>query len=129
MDFNKRVAQFVQLRDLIAEEDKAHKDAMKVKRDTLAQLNSVLLQHLTAVGADSVATPAGTVYQTAKKSASIADMNAFWDYVQLTKDFDLVDKKANVTAVEEYIAKNNAPPPGVNFSSMLVVGVRRGAGT
>lgn len=125
-DISKRVAQYVALRDLIGEKDDAHKAQMKPYRETLEQLNSVLLQHLKGINAESAATEAGTVYQTAKKSASIADMTAFWEFVKATGDFDLVDKKANVTAVEAYIETNNAPPPGVNFTTRLVVGVRRG---
>lgn len=124
-NIEKRVGQYLQLRDLIKKEDEAHKEKMKPLRETLEQLNSVLLKHLKGIGADSAATPAGTVYQTAKKAATIADMKAFWEYVVNAGDFDLVDKKANVTAVEDYITKNHAPPPGVNFSTALVVGVRR----
>jgi len=39
--------------------------------------------------------------------------------------WDLLDRKANVTAVSDFIEENNAPPPGVNFSTTYVVGVRR----
>jgi hypothetical protein len=52
-------------------------------------------------------------------------MSAFWTYVVSQGDFDMVDKKANPTAVAEYIEKNKSPPPGVNFSVMETIGVRR----
>jgi hypothetical protein len=124
LNFEKRVSQYVQLRDLIKAEDDAHKEKMRPKRDLLEQLNGVLLNALNALG-DSLATPAGTVYRTEKKSCSIADMPAFWTFCVTQGDFDLVDRKANVTAVTEYIQKNGQPPPGVNFSSTYMVGVRR----
>lgn len=124
-DINKRTSQYVQLRDLIKAREDAHKKAMKPLKDTLEQLNSVLLAHLNALNGNSVATDSGTVYRTEKKSASLADAQAFIDYVIANNAWDLLDRKANVTAVEDYIAAWSAPPPGVNFSSTYVVGVRR----
>lgn len=124
-DFNTRVSQYVKLRDLIKERNDAHKTSMKPMNETLEQLNSVLLAHLNQVGANSAATDNGTVYRTEKKSASLADGKAFMDYVIAANAWDLLDRKANVTAVEEFIKGNNAPPPGVNFSSTYIVGVRR----
>jgi hypothetical protein len=85
----------------------------------------VLLNHLNAIGGNSLNTDAGTVYRTEKKSASLSDSTAFMDYVIANSAFDLLDRKANVTAVTEFVKENNTPPPGVNFSSAYVVGVRR----
>ena len=125
VDFDTRVAQYVQLRALIKLEDDAHKERMKEKRDTLDVLNNLLLAHLDQVKADSVRTKAGTVYRTIKKSASTADFKAFWDFVVKHKLWDLVDRKPNVTAVSEYLDENQTLPPGVNLNSTFVVGVRK----
>jgi hypothetical protein len=124
-DINTRVAQYVALRDKIKAQEDAHKKAMKPAKETLEQLNSVLLAHLNGMAVNSAATDNGTVYRTEKKSASLADGKAFMDYVIAAGAWDLLDRKANVVAVEEFIKGNNAPPPGVNFSSTYVVGVRR----
>ena len=136
IDIGVRVDQYVKLRDRIKQLDEEHKDKMKPYRETLEKLNSDLLSRLAAVGAENIQTAAGTVYKTEKKSASVADRNSFWTYVVATGNWDLLDWKANVTAVEEHIneqidaAKANpaitpSPPPGVNYSSTFVVGVRR----
>jgi peptide methionine sulfoxide reductase MsrA len=124
-DIATRVAQYVALRDKIKAQDEAHKIAMKPAKETLEQLNSVLLAHLNGLSVNSASTDSGTVYRTEKKSASLADGKAFMDFVIANAAYDLLDRKANVTAVEEFIKGNNAPPPGVNFSSTYVVGVRR----
>ena len=47
------------------------------------------------------------------------------DFVIANAAWDLLDRKANVTAVEEFIKSKAAPPPGVNYSSTFVAGVRR----
>jgi len=120
-----RVAQFVKLRDKIKEIQDRHSEELKPYKETLEKLNGVLLGHLQAVGAENVGTAAGTVYKTTKKSASIADMTAFWTYVVTQGDFDMVDKKANVTAVEAYIEEHGVQPPGINYTTKDVVGVRR----
>lgn len=136
IDFEKRVAQFVKLRDLIKKKDDEHKEQMRPIRDLLEKLNSVLLDHLNQTGAESAATLAGTVYKTSKKSASMADKSAFWAWVVATGDWDLIDFKANPVAVEEFINKQveaakddpsivPSPPPGINYSVTNVVGVRR----
>lgn len=124
-DIATRVAQFVKLRDHIKKQNDDHKKTMKPFNETLEQLNSVLLAHLIAMNGNSVATDSGTVYRTEKKSASLADAQAFIDYVIANGAWDLLDRKANVTAVEDFINTHSAPPPGVNFSSTFVVGVRR----
>lgn len=125
VDFNKRVEQYVRLRDEIKRRDDQHKDEMKPFREMLEKLNGLLLSHLNEVGGESVKTDAGTVYRTPKKAASIADGDAFMRFVIDNQAWDLLDRKANVTAVEGFIEENSAPPPGVNFSITNVVGVRR----
>jgi len=119
------VAEYVVLRDMIKAKETEQKLELKPLKDTLEQMNSDLLENLNLVGGNSIATDSGTVYRTEKKSASLADPKAFMDFVLENEAFDLLDRKANVTAVAEFIKENNAPPPGVNFSSTYVVGVRR----
>jgi hypothetical protein len=125
IDINVRINQYVGLRDKIQAMDKAHKEKMAPYKEMLDTLGGVLLTHLSNIAADSVATPSGTVYKTVKNSASIADGAAFWQYVESSGEWDLVDKKANVTAVMEFIEQHKTPPPGVNLTSIMTVGVRR----
>lgn len=125
LDLNKRVDQYVRLRDKIKELDDAHKEQMAPYRETLEKLNSALLAHLNTIGGDSVRTESGTVYKTEKKSASLADKSAFWSHVQSGQDWELLDWKANAAAVARYVEEHGTLPPGVNFTVTHVVGVRR----
>jgi hypothetical protein len=127
-DFGVRVAQYVKLRDLIKVKEKEFKEHLAPYKKALDDLNSVLLNHLNNVGANSVNTDFGTVYRTEKKSASLNDPAAFMDYVITNRAWDLLDRKANVTAVAGFIEEHNTQPPGVNFSSAYIVGVRRPTG-
>jgi hypothetical protein len=125
VDISKRVDQYVRLRDLIKTKEDEHKAVLKPYKEMLEKLNSVLLDHLNTINGESVRTDTGTVYRTEKKAASLADPDAFMRYVIGSEAWDLLDRKANVTAVADFIEENNAPPPGVNFSTTFVVGVRR----
>jgi len=125
IDISVRVEQYVKLRDKIKEIEARHKEELKPYKDTLEKLNSVILQHLTQVGGESIRTQAGTAYVTEKKTASLADPQAFMDYVVTNSAWDLLDRKANVKAVTDYIDEHKAPPPGVNYSTTNMVGVRR----
>ena len=128
--FDERVKQYIALRDKIKELEDAHKEKIKPYKETLEKLNTVMVTHLTAVGADSVATEFGTVYRTTKKNATIADMALFWDWVMTNQEFDFVDKRANSSRVEEYVTEHQGElPPGVTFTQVSVVGVRRKNGT
>ena len=125
MDIEKRVAQYVQLRDLIKEKEAAHKKELEPFKGMLEKLGALLLDHLNASNSDSASSKAGTVYLTSKDSASLADPDAFMRFVIGSEAWDLMDRKANSTAVRDFINEHGAAPPGVNFSTKITVGVRR----
>jgi len=125
VDMNAYVGKYVQLRDKIKELDDAHKQKMKPYKDALEQLGGMLLDELNNSGSNSMATDSGTCYRTEKKSASIADGEAFMAFVISNNAWDLLDRKANAKAIEERLEAGDDLPPGVNFSKVFVVGVRR----
>lgn len=125
IDIEQRVRQYVELRDRIKEKDDAHKKAMAPYRDTLEKLGALLLDHLNTIGGESVRSAGGTVYKSTKKSASLEDGDAFMKYVIRAEAWELLDRKANVTAVEDFAKENGVLPPGVRFTQTNVVGVRR----
>lgn len=129
VDIEKRVGQFVKLRDLKSEIEERHKAELKPINDSLDLLKQVLSRGLDQLNVDSAKTSCGTVSFSSKASAALADKSAFWTYVVTTGQFELLDYKANVTAVKEHIEKNQGQaPPGVNYSVFRDVGVRRPTG-
>lgn len=129
VDIEKRVGQFVKLRDLKAQIEDRHKDELKPINEAMEQLKQLMAKGLDALHVDSAKTSCGTVSFSTKASAALADKSAFWTYVVTTGQFELLDYKANVTAVKEHIEKNQGQaPPGVNFTTFRDVGVRRPTG-
>lgn len=125
VNIEKRIEQYIKLRDHIKSLDDAHKATMAPFRETLEKLNAVLLNHLNTVGVDSAKSASGTVYKTMKESVSLEDPSAFMRHVIGTENWDLLERKANLTACKAFAEENVTMPPGVKFSSMQVVGVRR----
>lgn len=125
-DFEKRVAQYVQLRDKIKELDVAHASKMQPFKDMLEQLGNLLLKGLQDNHMDSAKTAAGTCYRSSRSSATVADAEQFRKFVIDNQQWDMVDMRANVNGVLQHIEANRGHlPPGVNFSTVVTVGVRR----
>lgn len=123
--FEKRTGQYVQVRDKIREISERHAEELKPFVEIQNALTSWFTEQLDKVGAKSVKTAQGTVYQSTRYSASLSDPKAFMDYVIDNKKFDLLDRKANSTAVRDFIEQNKSEPPGVRLSALRTVGVRR----
>lgn len=127
--FEKRVGQFVKVRDKIKEISDRHKVELEPLTSLQGELTAWLTERLETVGAESVRTKEGTAYSTTRYTASLADPQVFMDFVKANDLFDLLDRKANATAVRDYVEEHKALPPGVNLSAIRTVGVRRAAGT
>jgi hypothetical protein len=124
-DLNKRTDQFIKLRDLKAVIEERHELELKPINEAMEGLKGIMATAMDALKVDSVKTPSGTVSFSTKVTATIADMNAFWNHCVVNADFAMIDKKANKTAIKDYVDKHGAAPPGVNYSTFRDIGVRR----
>lgn len=124
----KRVKEYIRIRDLLKDMDAQHEEAKRKIVETHNMLTGWLQNFMEQAGADSVKTPEGTCYSSTRYTASLADPEAFMAFVKTTNNYDLLDRKANVTAVKDYVSENGTLPPGVNLSAIKTVGVRRASG-
>lgn len=125
VDVAKRVGQYVQLRDLKAELVERHKEELRPIVETMAMIEDELKGALNSANVSNMKTANGTVSLSIKASASCPDQAAFWTWVITQGQFDMVDKKPNVTAVTEYVKQNGVAPPGVKYTTFQGIGVRR----
>lgn len=121
----KRTQQYVQVRDTIKEIEAKHKEELAPYKDILNQLEGTISAFLDANGLDSLKTEHGTCYKSTRYTASLADAEAFMAYVIKTERYELLDRKANVTAVRAFVQDEKNLPPGVNLTSVQTLGVRR----
>lgn len=119
------VAAYIQVRDQKAELKAKQAEEMKRFDEALDKLEGMALAALQQAGAESLRTSAGTVYQSTRTSATVADKSAFMDYVKDTGAYDLLDVRANKTAVEDFLSQHQDTPPGVVIRREVTVGFRR----
>jgi hypothetical protein len=121
------IGQFITLRDRIEEVNNLNKEKMKPLYEAREKLEAFLMDQLVQSGSDSLKVRGvGTIYKNTDDSATVGDQAEFKRHVIGTGNFDLIDFRANKTGVREYLmAHGGEPPPGVNFSSRVKLGVRR----
>jgi hypothetical protein len=124
-DLNKRIEQYIALRDRKKAIEAKHKELVKPYTVAMEAIENELLDHMNATGAASIATASGTAYQTTKLSATIRDGAAFRTWVVDNAQWGVVDWRANAKAVFEYIELQKHVPPGLNTSSYIAVYFRR----
>lgn len=116
---------YIKLRDA----KKAAQDEFKksIERTNLGmeKLEAILLAKLQELGVDSLSAKGiGTVYRNTETSASVRDKAAFRDFVMQNDNWEVADLRANKVVVEAML-KQGIEVPGVNFTTMHTVGVRR----
>ena len=87
-------------------------------------VNNEMLRRLNDTNLESFSSTAGTAYKSVRRSASVKDKSAFFDYLLESGEWQLVDLKANAPAVEAFADEHESFPPGVNLNRMTVVNVR-----
>lgn len=123
-----RVKQYIATRDALKKMDEEHENRRRPLVELQNMLTGWMQKFLEKAGAESIRTSEGTCYTSTRYTASLADPEAFMQYVINNNAFDLLDRKANSTAVRAYVDEKGALPPGVNLSSISTIGVRRASG-
>lgn len=126
IDWNKRTTQYVKLRDMKKEIKDRHTQELAPLNGTMEKLEALFLRELNVSKQDSAKAASGTVYKTVKKTVSLEDAAEFRRYVIGGEQWDLVDMRANAAAVEDFIKVTGQLPPGVKYSEIEEVGIRRG---
>jgi hypothetical protein len=118
------VRNFIRLRDHKKAAEEEFKKSMERVNQGMAKLEALMLDHLSQSGANSINTDHGTVYILERTSATVKDRDAFIQYVVDNNAWDALDVKANKPFIKAQLDEG-VVVPGVNFSSVNTVGVRR----
>lgn len=133
------LTRFVQHYVTLRDKRKALKKAFTIEdakfKDVMDTIEAYLLRHFNAnPGLENIKTEAGTAYKSERNTASLQDPALFMDYVIKNQRFDLLDRKANTTAVVAHTKEKGEDgevrglPPGAKLSTMVTVGVHRASG-
>lgn len=128
MKLSEAVSLYIQMRDKKAQMKADFEASVAPLQEKMDKLEAKLLDVFNKTGMDSVKTEFGTAYATTRTTASVADRDAFMDYVKANEEWALLEVRTSKTAVEQYRAANdNELPPGVNLREERVVNIRRSA--
>lgn len=120
-----RVAAYIQLRDYKKSAEDEFKKSLKRVNEAMDKLEADLLNDLNQSGATSLSCDSGTVYKNMQTSATVEDRNAFLDFLLTNNLLEALDVKANKTFVKDYMEEHGHVVPGIKFTQLATVGVRR----
>lgn len=117
---------FIALRDRRAKRKAAYQDEDEGDRTKQDKIEAEVLRRFNERGIDNVsARGVGTAYKSTRSSATIGDWDAFLDHVQTNEAWELLERRANKSAVEQFKDANEDLPPGINWSETQTVNFRR----
>jgi phage host-nuclease inhibitor protein Gam len=128
MKLSEAVSLYIQMRDKKAQMKADFEASVAPLTEKMDKLEAKLLDVFNKTGMDSVKTEFGTAYATTRTTASVADREAFMEYVKANEEWALLEVRTSKTAVEQYRSANdNELPPGINLREERVVNIRRSA--
>lgn len=119
-----QIAKYLEIRNLMKELDDAHDAKLKPLREIQERIAGWLQEFMDSSGSEAIKTKHGTAYTTTRYSATLPDPEAFMQFVIAQGKFELIDRRANTTAVKDYVEENRALPPGCNLTPVKKVNVR-----
>lgn len=120
-----KIAQYVQLRDYKkAAQDELSKSLERVN-EAMEVLENQLIGKLQELGANSMASDAGTAYLREELSVTVDDAQAYLGSCISAETWDALDVKANKTFIKKLLEENKELPPGVKTTRIIKIGVRR----
>jgi len=125
MKLSEAVAKYIELRDEKAKITADAKAAVAEVDKKLDKIEAVLLSAFDKVGMESGKCATGTAYILTRTSATVADKDAFLQFIRDKDEWALADVRASKAAIEQFKAANDELPPGVNWREERTLGVRR----
>lgn len=117
---------FIALRDRRAERKAEYQADDAGDRNKQEKIETEFLRRFGDRGIDNVsARGVGTAYRSTRVSATVADWDSLLGHIQDENAWELLERRVNKTAVEQFKELNEDLPPGVNWSESQVVNFRR----
>ena len=127
MKLDELVANYIKLRDKKSQLKKQYDEKVAKVDAVMDKMEAIILKTFQDSGIDSARTAAGTAYISTRTSATVGSREELFQWIQ--EDFEersiFLENRVSKVAVEQFKAANDDLPPGVNFRSEIVVGVRR----
>ena len=127
MKISDLVGMYIELRDQKDRMYNEYKDSVANIDKKLDKMEAKILEVMQKVGMEAIRTENGTVSSSTRVSSSVADKEAFLDFVREHDLWQLVDMRPLKSGIKEYRDVNDDLPPGINWREERVVQFRRAA--
>jgi hypothetical protein len=128
MKIDELIAAYLRLREVKAVERKKYEEKIAKVESSMVKIEAAILKQMQESGTQSFKTEAGTAYQTTRETTSMADWDAFFNYVKDNDSWELLERRASKVALRGFKEANDGDlPPGVNWSEERVVNFRKPA--
>ena len=126
------IAKYIELRDRRTAIKREYEDKDRELVALMAKCEHWLQQTMNNLGVDNISSKKyGTAYQSYQEFVRVEDWDSFLGFIQRNEAWHLLNRAASKTGVKELMAPNNdggydnPPPPGINFTRVRGVTVRR----
>lgn len=119
------VAAYIKLRDSKKTLASKQKEEMAPINAKLEKLEGWLHREMNRLHAENIRTDAGTAYKATRSSVKVQSWEDFLEFVQENDLWHMLDKRANKTAVQEFVESNEELPPGLSITMDETVNIRR----
>ena len=119
------VAKYIAARDMKTKLDAAHKTKLEPLIAAMEKTEAAILDFFNKHGIDNAKCEAGTAYKASRTSATVNDMDQFLDFVRANDAWHFLEKRVAKTQVDEYVQQHKDLPPGISYTQMAALNVRR----
>ncbi len=119
------VEMYRKLREKKSEIDQEYKARLTKVREKQEVIENAILKFFNETGLESAKTPHGTAYVSTVMNARVADRDTFFEFVRRNDAWDMLESRANKTAVREYIEEAGETPPGVDTAQIRKINIRK----
>lgn len=123
-DMEKRTRQYIEIRDALKRIEEKYDAEKRPLLEIQNRLSGIISDFMNANNLENLKTAAGTCYTSSRSSATVQDGSMFMDFIK-QGHWDMIERRANPTAVRDYVKQHNNLPPGVNLTTVQTLGVRR----
>lgn len=124
-NINDVVKAYIELRNRKARIKAEAETKVNAITDSMSKLEAWLKQQADQLGTTQHKTPSGTAYFKTEDFTTVADWDAILGFVRENEAYHLLEKRVNKLAVRSYLGEHKSLPPGVNYGTRLVMGVRK----
>lgn len=125
MNLDEAVEKYIKLRDKKDELARKHKEELRPYNERMSKIENAILALFNKTGQTSAKTSHGTPYKSDVLSASVADRDAFLEFVQENNAWHFLENRVTKKAVQEYEQEHGEYPPGIKTAVVTKININR----